>query len=73
MKIDINTPVDELLDKYPEIGRFLNKNNIRYIICSECSWDGIGKVMMDSDKSEEEISDLLEKINEIIEQGRYDI
>lgn len=65
-QIDENITIEELTETYPKTVQYLSKHHIRCIICGEPIWGTLKEACEEKKKSEEEIKQIVQDINELI-------
>jgi methionine synthase II (cobalamin-independent) len=66
MQIDLNTTIEEIVNKSSEAVKYLMDKKIRCIRCGEPIWGTLGDVLKEKGFSEDEIKQILEDLSSIV-------
>jgi methionine synthase II (cobalamin-independent) len=67
MKITLNTYLEEIINVIPDSIQYLQKKGIKCIACGEPVWGTLKEAASFKNISEEELSKIIIKLNEMIE------
>jgi len=65
-KITLETPVEELVEQYPEAVGFLSRHNVRCIRCGEPLWCTLGELL--SEDGVESPNLLIDELNRFLKK-----
>lgn len=68
MKIKSETPIEELIQEYPETVIFLSQKGIRCVICGEPIWGTLGEAMQEKGFTGDMKYQTLLDINQLVNQ-----
>jgi hypothetical protein len=68
MKIKSETPIEELVQEYPETVIFLSQKDIRCVVCGEPIWGTLGEAMQEKGFTEDMKFQILLDINQLVNQ-----
>lgn len=68
MKIKSETPIEELVQEYPETVIFLSQKGIRCVICGEPIWGTLDEAMQEKEFTEDMKYQTLLDINQLVNQ-----
>jgi hypothetical protein len=66
MQIDLNTTIEEIVNKSSEAVKYLMDKKMRCIRCGEPIWGTLGDVLKEKGFSEDEIKQILEDLSSIV-------
>lgn len=67
--VDRDTPIEELIGRYPRSVRFLMEKGIKCLACGEPIWGTIASSARDKGFSEQEIDVLVQELNAFLGEG----
>jgi hypothetical protein len=65
-KISLDTPIEELIERFPEAVGFLSRNGVRCIRCGEPLWCSLGELL--KEEGIENLQYLVKELNDYLEK-----